>query len=495
MKLKIKKVSPSNLSNNIVAIVFDDFSKRLTLLEKNLKHNFSRLLKSNNFKGEFMEKASFNILNNNSHVSVTFIGLGKRKEVNQEKTFKCFSSITYSRIKEKSNVKELSIVYPDLLDKDLFEISVEGLNNGFYSYDKYKSKKDNLSPLSLSLIVEDFSTLAVTKIVNNSSNLYLGVNLTRNLINEPPQTLTPKVLASNAMRISKAKNITCKVFDKKEIIKRKMFGIWDVGKGSVNEPKFIHLKYKSYTSSSSKKIKKIALIGKGVTYDTGGLSLKPADYMLTMKMDMGGAGCVLGVFEALAKLQPKNIEVHGLIPSVENMPGPNAYKPDDIVKGLSGKTIEVINTDAEGRVILSDAIEYANRLKVDEMVDLATLTGACMIALGNFTAGLFSNNLKLKDKLLKASTSVGEKIWQLPLDEELRPDINSQVADVKNSASTRYGGATTAAMFLEFFVDKNIPWSHIDIAGPAYIEKNRGWCATGSTGFGVRTLVNYLYLS
>ena len=177
------------------------------------------------------------------------------------------------------------------------------------------------------------------------------------------------------------------------------------------------------------------------------------------------------------------------------MPGPNAYKPDDIVKGLSGKTIEVINTDAEGRVILSDAIEYANRLKVDEMVDLATLTGACMIALGNFTAGLFSNNLKLKDKLLKASTSVGEKIWQLPLDEELRPDINSQVADVKNSASTRYGGATTAAMFLEFFVDKNIPWSHIDIAGPAYIEKNRGWCATGSTGFGVRTLINYLYLS
>ena len=272
-----------------------------------------------------------------------------------------------------------------------------------------------------------------------------------------------------------------------------MLGIWDVGKGSVNEPKFIHLVYKS--KNLNKKSKKIALIGKGVTYDTGGLSLKPADFMLTMKMDMGGAGCVLGVFQALEKLQPKNIEVHGLIPAVENMPGPNAYKPDDIVKGLSGKTIEVINTDAEGRVILSDAIEFANRLKVDEMVDLATLTGACMIALGNYTAGLFSNNSKLKDKLITSSKSAGEKMWELPLDEELRPNIDSQIADVKNSASTRYGGATTAAMFLQFFVNKDIPWSHIDIAGPAYIEKSRGWCSPGSTGFAVRTLINYLNLS
>jgi len=177
------------------------------------------------------------------------------------------------------------------------------------------------------------------------------------------------------------------------------------------------------------------------------------------------------------------------------MPGPNAYKPDDVVKGLSGKTIEVINTDAEGRVVLSDAIEFANRLKVDEMVDLATLTGACMVALGNFTAGLFSNNDKLKDKLIKASKLSGEKMWHLPLDEELRPSIDSLIADVKNSASTRYGGATTAAMFLEFFVDKNIPWSHIDIAGPAYIDKDRGWCAPGSTGFAVRSLINYLNLS
>ena len=217
--------------------------------------------------------------------------------------------------------------------------------------------------------------------------------------------------------------------------------------------------------------------------------------MLTMKMDMGGAGCVLGVFESLAKLQPKNIEVHGLIPAVENMPGPNAYKPDDVVKGLSGKTIEVINTDAEGRVILSDAIEYANRLNVDEMVDLATLTGACMVALGNFTAGLFSNNNKLKDKLINASKLSGQKMWNLPLDEDLRPSIDSLVADVKNSASTRYGGATTAAMFLQFFVNKNIPWSHIDIAGPAYIDKDRGWCAPGSTGFGVRSLIKYLNLS
>tara|TARA_Y100000817_G_scaffold157941_1_gene123548 strand:- start:6 stop:785 length:780 start_codon:yes stop_codon:yes gene_type:complete len=255
-------------------------------------------------------------------------------------------------------------------------------------------------------------------------------------------------------------------------------------------PRFIHLKYKS--GSKNKKIKKIALIGKGMTYDSGGLSLKPADYMVTMKMDMAGAGCVVGVFEALSLLQPKNIEVHGLIPSAENMPGPNAYRPDDIVVGLSGKSIEVINTDAEGRVILSDAIEYANRLKVSEMIDLATLTGACMVALGNYTAGLFSNTVKQADKILKSSQNAGEKIWELPLDEDLRSSIESNIADIKNSASTRYGGAITAAMFLQHFVDKSIPWSHIDIAGPAYIDSKRPWLAPGATGFGVMTLLDYL---
>ena len=346
-----------------------------------------------------------------------------------------------------------------------------------------------MSNLLINLVVGKVPAPTLNKIIDKSTKVFDGLNLTRNLVNEQPLVLTPTVLANFAKGISKHPNINCTVFGKKEILKRKMLGIWDVGKGSGKEPRFIHLKYRP--KKLSKNAKKVAIIGKGVTYDSGGLSLKPADYMSTMKMDMAGAGCVLGVFEALGQIQPKKIEVHGLIPAVENMPGPDAYKPDDIVQGLSGKTIEVINTDAEGRIVLSDAIEYANQLEVDEMVDLATLTGACMVALGNYTAGLFSNNNRLATRLVTASKNAGEKLWQLPLDNELRQDVDSQVADIRNAALTRYGGAITAAMFLEFFVN-GIPWSHIDIAGPAYIEKKRSWIAPGSTGYGVRTLLNYL---
>ena len=365
-----------------------------------------------------------------------------------------------------------------------------GLFYGHYYFDKYKSKKSNLNDIDISIISNNLSSSTFTKILEKSKNVIEGVNMTRLLVNEQPEILTPAELAKYASKISKRKNVTCEIFNEKELKKMNMLGIWNVGKGSANMPRFIHLKYKS--GSKNKKTKKIALIGKGMTYDSGGLSLKPADYMVTMKMDMAGAGCVVGVFEALSLLQPKNLEVHGLIPSAENMPGPNAYRPDDVVVGLSGKSIEVINTDAEGRVILSDAIEYANRLKVSEMIDLATLTGACMVALGNYTAGLFSNTVKQADKILKSSQNAGEKIWELPLDEDLRSSIESNIADLKTSASTRYGGAITAAMFLQHFVDKSIPWSHIDIAGPAYIDSKRSWLAPGATGFGVMTLLDYL---
>jgi len=490
--LKIYKRNNTKMSSTMYIPVFMSSFSDLKFLESQIGVKFLTRLKSSNYIGNFMEKISFEIINNSKAYTLNFIGLGSKKELDEEKVFKAFSYFAYSRVKSKIKIKDSTLIYPKSFNKNLVALSIQGLFNGFYSFDKYKSKKDNLSVFKIGVQIDSISDTQFGSIVRNADYIFSGVNLTKDLINEQPQILTPAELASHARLIGKGKNINCTIYGKKEILKKKMLGIWDVGKGSVNEPKFIHLTYKS--KSSKKKNKRIALIGKGVTYDTGGLSLKPADSMLTMKMDMGGAGCVLGVFKALAKLQPKNIEVHGLIPSVENMPGPNAYKPDDIVKGLSGKTIEVINTDAEGRVVLSDAIEFANKLKVDEMVDLATLTGACMVALGNYTAGVFSNSDKLKEKLLGSSKVSGEKMWHLPLDEELRPDIDSHIADIKNSASTRYGGATTAAMFLQFFVDKNIPWSHIDIAGPAYIEKNRGWCSTGSTGFGVRSLISYLNL-
>jgi leucyl aminopeptidase len=208
-----------------------------------------------------------------------------------------------------------------------------------------------------------------------------------------------------------------------------------------------------------------------------------------MKMDMGGSAVVLGVMKAIAVLKP-SVRVHGLIAASENMTGAKAYKPDDVIRAYNGKTIEVINTDAEGRIVLSDALSYAVELKVDEIVDLATLTGACMVGLGSYTAGVMGNNQTLIDKIRKASDSVGEKTWQLPMDDELRVEIKSNVADIKNAGS-RMGGAITAAMFLENFVG-DVPWAHIDIAGPTFLEKDSNWSPKGATGFGVRTIIQYL---
>ena len=477
-------------SENKIHLCFKTDKNELYRSYPLIKDYLASFIDNNAFDFNNKESIIFNPTDSSSLNSIKILGLGEKPSLNLESLFRLCSNITYSLINSKSSLTSFDIVLPKIFKKDEIEKILLGLYYGHYYFDKYKSKKMELKNLNFNIITKGINSSNFDKLNEKCSQIIDGVNMTRLLVNEQPEVLSPKELANYATNIGKSKNITCKIFDEKAIVKNKMLGIWNVGKGSAKPPRFIHLVYKS--KLKNKKTKKIALIGKGMTYDSGGLSLKPADYMVTMKMDMAGAGCVMGVFESLSKLQPNNLEVHGLIPSAENMPGPDAYRPDDIVSGLSGKTIEVINTDAEGRVILSDAIEYANRLKVDEMVDLATLTGACMVALGNYTAGLFSNSKKLTDKLLSASHKSCEKLWELPLDEDLRPSIDSNIADVKNSASTRYGGATTAAMFLQFFVDPKIQWSHIDIAGPAYIDSKRNWLAPGATGFGVMTLLKYL---
>ncbi len=265
-----------------------------------------------------------------------------------------------------------------------------------------------------------------------------------------------------------------------------MLALYSVGKGSSTPPRFIHIIYKPDNPK-----KKIVFVGKGLTFDSGGLNIKPGDYMRTMKIDKSGACAVLGIMKAVAELKP-NIEVHGLIGAAENMPGGSAYRPDDIIRAKNGKTIEIDNTDAEGRVTLADVLSYASELKPDLIIDMATLTGACMVALGEFTAGLFSNDDDLARSLEEASRKTGERIWRLPLDDErLRKKIKSNVADVVNSGG-RYGGAITAAMFLQEFVGEGIKWAHLDIAGPAYSKEDFFYYQKGGTGFGVRLCLEYL---
>ena len=307
------------------------------------------------------------------------------------------------------------------------------------------------------------------------------MNFTRDLANTPAQIATPQKLAQIA---SKLEGIETKVFNKEEIARMGMGAYLAVGQGSVNPPEFIHMKY---TGKNVKK--KIALIGKGICFDSGGLDIKPASSMLTMKDDMSGASCILGVMKALAKLQP-DIEVHGLIAACENMPSGSSYKPGDILTAKNGKTIEVDNTDAEGRLTLADALCYACELNVDEVIDIATLTGACVVALGSHISGIMGNDDELIERLIETGKETGEKLWKLPMDREYFDSLKSDIADMKNTG-TRMGGASIAGVFLQEFV-KDTKWAHIDIAGTAYIEKPQKEFIAGSTGAGVRTLLNYI---
>jgi leucyl aminopeptidase len=278
------------------------------------------------------------------------------------------------------------------------------------------------------------------------------------------------------------------VFDQREIKRRKMGGLLAVGSGSANPPRFIILNYKG--AVKNKKSRTVVLVGKGITFDSGGISIKPASNMGEMKADMSGAAVVAGTILAAAKAKlPVNIV--GVIPSAENMPSGSSMRPGDIVVTASGKSIEVDNTDAEGRMILADALDYASKLKPDVIIDLATLTGACIVALGEFAAGLFTKDEKLADALYQSGLKTYDRLWRLPMWDDYNDLIKSDVADVKNVGG-RWGGAITAAKFLEKFVDNNISWAHLDIAGPAMANSLNNYTRKFMTGFGVRLLFDYL---
>ncbi len=414
---------------------------------------------------------------------VLMVGLGKKDDFSTL-ILKKVGSLVIKKVRGLSSVIAFA---PEFCNgQGYISALTEGLLLGSYGFDKYKTNNSECNEVEKVIFVSNKvkeSTLKdetdFAKVVSQSTNL------ARDLVNEPPVFLTPRKLAEYASEVAQAGNLKCETFDYAEIERRGMNGLMAVSSGSEEPPRFIHLTYEPPRKSK----KSIAVVGKGITFDSGGLCLKPPDSMRTMKMDMGGSAVVLGVMKAIAVLKP-SMRVHGLIASSENMTGPKAYKPDDVINAYNGKTIEVINTDAEGRVVLSDALSYAVELKVDEIVDLATLTGACMVGLGSYTAGVMGNDQKLIDKIRDASDAVGEKTWQLPMDDELRAEIKSDVADIKNAGS-RLGGAITAAMFLENFVG-DVPWVHIDIAGPAFLEKDSNWNPKGGTGFGVRTIIKYL---
>ncbi|MDZ4225373.1 MAG: leucyl aminopeptidase [Candidatus Andersenbacteria bacterium] len=362
---------------------------------------------------------------------------------------------------------------------------------GFVEYSKsLRQKQAKQSVRKVIVLVKADVKKEAAGRVRETVNIMTGVDLARSLVNSPAEEMSPQKLAETAQQIagnSKSKEVSVEIWDEKQAEKAGLSAFLAVGRGSEKPPRFIHLTYRPKEGAQ----KKVVLVGKGITFDSGGLSLKPAQYMEGMKMDMAGAAVVLGLFSVIEKLAPK-VEVHGVIAACENMPSGKAYRPGDVLNTKNGKTIEVANTDAEGRITLADALAFAGDLKPDVIIDWATLAGACMVALGETVAGLFSNTDELADKILAAAGDTGEGMARLPMPEEYRMLLESSVADLRNISSSDYGGAITAAMFLREFVG-DVAWAHVDIAGPAFFTHGRlPYYGVGATGYGVRTLARYL---
>ncbi|MGP1449968.1 MAG: leucyl aminopeptidase [Wolinella sp.] len=396
------------------------------------------------------------------------------------------------RIVKKYPFKSLKVLAPSR-DSRLLDALIAGFLLGDYTFDTYKNKKSE-SKLEKILIAKETSNRSQIEpksfktILARQSSISKAVNFTRELVNTPPDDATPKKLAKIAEKIAKEQNLTCKIHDEKYLEKEGMGAFIAVSRASNHPPRLIHLSNKPKNPKL-----RIALIGKGLTYDSGGLSLKPADFMVTMKADKGGGCAVLGILQAASELGIE-IELHGIIGATENMIGGNAYKPDDILRAKNGKTIEVRNTDAEGRLVLADCLCYAQELKPDYIIDLATLTGACVVGLGEYTSGVLGHNRALKQRFLECANKSGELVADLPFNRHLKELIKSKVADVCNVSGTRYGGSITAGLFLSEFIEESYhdKWLHLDIAGPAYVEKEWDVNPHGASGAGVRMVIEFL---
>ena len=360
----------------------------------------------------------------------------------------------------------------------------EGAVLGLYRFDRHKkADEDAFDVESLTIVEHDNAKVAaLQRAAERGSIVAEAACFARDLANEPANVLTPTELASRAEAMAREHGLGCHVYDRDWAEQMEMGSFLGVARGSAQPPKFIVLTYQGAGET-----RPLGLVGKGITFDTGGISIKPAAGMEEMKGDMSGGACVIAAMMAIARLKPK-VNVTALVPATENMPGGNATKPGDVLRAMNGKTIEVINTDAEGRLILADALAYACKLDLSPVVDVATLTGAMSIALGDVAFGVFTNNDALLERVRAASAASGEKCWQFPMYAEYRENIKSNVADMKNSGG-RGAGSINAAFFLKEFVDDR-PWLHMDIAGVDFFEKEKGVLVKGASGIPVRTLVN-----
>jgi leucyl aminopeptidase len=493
VKIFVKKGKLADTKSQIIILTLFEDSKKLTGVALEIDKKSDGLISELIENGDFQAKPSqISVIYTRGSLPakrIALVGFGKHSEFNLEKLRAAFAKalqhLRNLNIKEAATSINLNLI-PRKKDQ-VAQAVAEGSLLGLYQYTPFKTvdREDLKDMEQLNIITDEKDFSLIESAIKKAQIITQAVYFARDLVSAPSNEMTPSIMAQKAREIARKKNVSCKVLDKEKMKEMGMNALLAVASGSNEEPKFIILEY----SGGKKSAAPIVLVGKGLTFDSGGISIKPSDKMEEMKSDMSGGAAVMGVIMAAADLHlPLNII--GFIPATENMPGGTAYKPGDILKSYSGKTIEVLNTDAEGRLILADALAYASEFKPEAVIDVATLTGACIVALGDDVIGMLGTDDKLKSEIDRAAQATGELVWELPLWEGYHELIKSDIADYKNS-SGRSAGTITAAAFLSKFAG-NTPWVHLDIAGPAWTNKEKTYIPKGASGVAVRLLVEFL---
>lgn len=462
-----------------------EISGKLTVLDAALAGSLTRLKELGDLTGKLAATVPLRGVSGLVASRVLLVGLGKAEDLTAGRLDRALTTATRS-IADKQDVR-VAFAVPDegigsVSPAQVAAAATAAALTGSVGQDLYRTEKNRFPFASFQLVCTSETSAAVATAVSRGRIIGEAVNLARDLVNRPPQEITPVGFAARAAAVAAETGLKCEIFDQRRLEQERMKSLLAVSQGSVEPPRMVIVEHCGGAPGAPK----LALVGKGVTFDSGGLSLKPTDGMLTMKCDMAGAATVLGAMTAIAKLKLP-VNVVGYMGLVENMPSGSSFKLGDILTARNGVTIEVLNTDAEGRLVLADVLSYAVDSGVDRIIDLATLTGACVVALGEDVAGAFSNDQPWCDAVLAAAKSCGEDAWQLPMWDLYDDLIKGDVGDIKNTGG-RWGGSITAAKFLQRFVGGK-PWVHLDIAGPAFASSNKPHREGGGTGCFVRTLV------
>ncbi len=460
----------------------------IAAIDKALAGAISQLINQGEIKGKLNEITIVHSLGKLPAARVVVAGLGKQPELSQDKVRGAMAEAC--RLLRQKGVSSIATIaqgaeIAGITPEGAAQAITEGALLGVYSFRRHITKEAEHGEIKQLLIVSsDESELPTLEQGCHKGRVMAeATNLARDMVNEPANYMTPSHMAETAKRLAETYGLELNVLEQEQMQELGMGALLGVAQGSRQPPKFIVLRYRGGDSSEVD----VALVGKGITFDSGGISIKPSEKMDEMKSDMAGGAAVMAAISAIARLKPK-INVMAIIPATENLPGGNALKPGDILTAMSGKTIEIISTDAEGRLILADALGYVRKFDAKSIVDVATLTGACIIALGKVCTGAFGNNQELIDRIIAAGAEAGELIWQMPMYDQYKEQNKSDVADIKN-AGGRDGGAITAAQFLSEFAG-DTPWVHLDIAGTSMTDKEKNYLVKGATGVPVRTLVN-----